>query len=141
MKKQLFYSLLFFIIFFFNSYSQNLLIFGGDNHDVFLGCLNCSKYESNSIWNEYGTYGSKYSSTSIWNEYSTYSGKYSSNSPFNSYASNPPVIVDKEGNFYGYFTANKYASKATQNKLALFIIDYWESIKEDVGEYYDKIFN
>ena len=121
--------------------AQNLLIFGGKNHDTFLGCLNCNKYSQNSIWNAYGSYGSKYSSTSIWNKYGSYGGKYSSDSPFNKYASNPPVLVDNEGNFYGYFTADKYYSKRSSNKLALLIIDYWESIGEDVSEYYDKIFN
>lgn len=39
--------------------AQTLLIFGGDNHDVYLGCLNCNKYESGSIWNKYGENGSK----------------------------------------------------------------------------------
>jgi hypothetical protein len=38
--------------------AQTLLIFGGDKHDVFLGCLNCNKYESSSIWNKYGENGS-----------------------------------------------------------------------------------
>ena len=71
-------------------FSQTLYIYGGEDHDVFLGKLNASKYDSKSIWNEYGTYGSAYSSYS----------------PFNSYASYPPVIVDEEGNFYGYFTVN-----------------------------------
>lgn len=120
--------------------SQTLLIYGGDNHDVFLGCLNCSKYDSNSIWNKYGDNGSKYNTNSIWNKYSDYSGKYSNNSPFNKYASNPPVLVDPDGNFYGYFTADKYFSKRTTNQLALLIIDNWEIISDDVGEAYDKIF-
>lgn len=119
---------------------QTLLIFGGDNHDVYLGCLNCSKYDSSSIWNKYGDHGSKYNSECIWNKYGDYGGKYSSNSPFNKYASNPPVLVDREGNFYGYFTADKYHSKRTTNKLALLIIENWEAISEDVGEAYEKIF-
>lgn len=92
-------------------FSQTLYIYGGEDHDVFLGKLNASKYDSKSIWNEYGTYGSEYNTNSIWNEYGTYGSEYSSYSPFNSYASYPPVIVDEEGNFYGYFTVNKYKSK------------------------------
>jgi hypothetical protein len=120
--------------------AQTLLIFGGDNHDVYLGCLNCNKYESSSIWNKYGDNGSKYNSECIWNKYGDYGGKYSDNSPFNKYASHPPVLVDPDGNFYGYFTANKYFSKRTTNKLALLIIDNWEVIMEDVGEAYEKIF-
>ena len=46
------------------------MIFGNDDYDVYLGKLNASKYDSESIWNEYGSYGSSYSSNSIWNEYS-----------------------------------------------------------------------
>lgn len=61
--------------------AQTLLIYGGSDHDVFLGKLNADCYDSESIWNEYGTYGSKYSSKSIWNEYGTYGSEYSSYSP------------------------------------------------------------
>lgn len=39
--------------------AQTLLIYGGSDHDVFLGKLNADCYDSESIWNEYGTYGSK----------------------------------------------------------------------------------
>lgn len=121
-------------------FSQTLYIYGGEDHDVFLGKLNASKYDSKSIWNEYGTYGSEYNTNSIWNEYGTYGSAYSSYSPFNSYASYPPVIVDEEGNFYGYFTVNKYKSKRANFDLVNIICEYYESIREDVNEWYDKIF-
>lgn len=121
-------------------FSQTLYIYGGEDHDVFLGKLNASKYDSKSIWNEYGTYGSEYNANSIWNEYGTYGSAYSSYSPFNSYASYPPVIVDEEGNFYGYFTVNKYKSKRSNFDLVNIICEYYESIREDVDEWYDKIF-
>ncbi len=124
------------------SFAQKALhLYGGKDHDVYLGCLNCDKYNSYSIWNEYGTYGSKYNSKSIWNEYGTYGGEYSSYSPFNSYSSTPPIIVDKEGNSYGYFTTNEYKSDRSNLKLALIICKNWEEIKEDVSGWYDKIFN
>lgn len=121
-------------------FSQTLYIYGGEDHDVFLGKLNASKYDSKSMWNEYGTYGSEYNTNSIWNEYGTYGSAYSSYSPFNSYASYPPVIVDEEGNFYGYFTVNKYKSKRANFDLVNIICEYYESIREDVDEWYDKIF-
>jgi hypothetical protein len=129
------------VLFTISAKAQTLLIFGGDNHDVYLGCINCDKYESSSIWNKYGDHGSKYNSECIWNKYGDYGGKYSDNSPFNKYASHPPVLVDKDGNFYGYFTADKYFSKRTTNKIALLIIENWEIIINDVGEAYEKIFN
>lgn len=120
--------------------TQTLYIFGGQDHDVYLGKLNANKYDSESIWNEYGTYGSEYNSESIWNEYGTYGGEYSSYSPFNSYASYPPVIVDEEGKFYGYFTINKHKPKRANFDLVNTICKYYKLIRKDVSEWYDEIF-
>ena len=122
------------------TYGQTLHLYGGNNHDVYLGCLNCDSYDSNSIWNEYGTYGNSYNSKSIWNEYGTYGNEYNSNSPWNEYSNDSPVVVDKDGNFYGYFTLNEYRSKRADFKLALTIYKYYDLIRDDVGKWYDKIF-
>lgn len=121
--------------------SQTLHLYGGNNNDEYLGCLNCSSYDSDSIWNEYGTYGSSYSSNSIWNEYGTYGSEYNSYSPWNEYSSTPPVVVDKKGNFYGYFTINQYKPKRADFNLALTIYKYHKEIREDISGWYDKIFN
>lgn len=118
-----------------------LHIYGGQSHDTYLGCLNCSDMDKNSIWNEYGTYGSSYNANSIWNEYGTYGSEYNQYSPWNAYSSNPPVIVDKEGNFYGYFTVNEYKDKRAEFELALTIYKYYDLIREDVSKWYDKLFN
>jgi len=125
----------------FTSISQELHIYGGQSHDVYLGCLNCNKFNSNSIWYAYGTYGSKYNTNSIWNNYGTYGGKYGTYSPFNSSATYPPVIVDKQGNFYGYFTVNKYKSNRAEFDIVITIYEYYELIPDDVSKWYDKIFN
>lgn len=95
------------------AWSQELLIFGGSGHDQFLGCFNCNKYDSDSICNEYGA-GNEYNSNSIFNEYGTFGNEYSSSSPWNEYSSSNdvPVLVDRQGNFYGYLTINKYRSGA-----------------------------
>jgi len=84
-----------------------LLIFGDSNHKKFLGVLTKDQYNTDSICNRYGTYGSEYNSDSIWDRYSSYGDRYSDTSPWNPYASEPPVIVDRQGNFYGYFTINQ----------------------------------
>ncbi|WP_452223506.1 hypothetical protein [Lacinutrix chionoecetis] len=123
------------------SFGQTLHLYGGSNHDVYLGCLNCNNYNSSSIWNEYGTYGSSYNSKSIWNKFGTYGSEYNSLSPWNKYSSNPPVVVDKEGNFYGYFTVNSYKTKRADFSLALTIYKYHDEICENVGSWYDKIFD
>lgn len=133
---------LLFVIIGLTSYGQKSLhIYGGKDHDVYLGCINCDSYNSNSIWNEYGTYGSSYNSKSIWNSYGSYGSEYSSTSPFNSYASHPPVIVDKDGGFYGYFTVNKYKDKRADFSLAMTIYKYYDLIRDNVSKWYDKIFN
>lgn len=137
MKKILFILLLTVTTF---CYSQNLHLYGGRNNDVYLGCLNCDSYDKNSIWNEYGTYGNSYNSNSIWNEYGTYGNQYNSYSPWNSYTTNPPVVVDKEGKFYGYFTINQYKAKRAEFSLALTIYKYYEFIRKDVSKWYSKIF-
>lgn len=123
------------------SKSQVLHLYGGSGHDVYLGCLNCDSYNQNSIWNEYGTYGDSYNSISIWNEFGTYGNEFNANSPWNEFGSNPPVIVDKDGKFYGYFTLNEYKNKRANFNLALTIYKFYDLIRDDVGKWYNKIFD
>lgn len=85
-----------------------LMLFGGLNHKTYLGCLNCSNYATDSISNEYGTHGSSYSSDSIKNHYSQYGSAYSTYSACSPYATDPPVIVDSNGSYYGRLTLNEY---------------------------------
>lgn len=117
-----------------------LLIYGGKNYDDYLGKINANRFDSESIWNQYGKYGNCYNSQSIWNKYSTYGNKYNNCSPFNDYASNPPILVDKQGNFYGYFTSNKYKSQRANLKLIDIICENYEEISKDVSGWYDRIF-
>ena len=63
------------------------------------------QYNLNSIFNEFGTYGSSYSLYSIWNEFGSYGGSYNIYSPFNQYTSYPPAIY-KNGLIIGYLTIN-----------------------------------
>ena len=114
------------VLLFLSSFAQaqTLKIYGGADHDVYLGKLNASNFDSESIWNSYGTYGSEYSSYS----------------PFNEYASNPPVLVDDDGNFYGYFTINTYKSKRANFDLVNIIYEYYDLIRDDVSKWYDKLF-
>lgn len=92
--------------------SRQLLIYGGARHETFLGCLNCSKSDQNSVLNNYGSFGSAYSGTSIFNRYSEHGSLYSATSACNAYASDPPVIVDRNGKFYGRLTLNRYHPQA-----------------------------
>tara|TARA_R110002049_G_scaffold83103_2_gene211225 strand:+ start:3179 stop:3532 length:354 start_codon:yes stop_codon:yes gene_type:complete len=115
------------------------MLFGGDNHKEYLGCLNCSEYSSESVWNEYSQYGNEYNSNSIWNEYGTYGNEYGQYCPWNEYASDPPVIVDEKGNFYGYFTANEYHSKRTEIEFFIFVLENYEWIRENFDDFVDEL--
>jgi hypothetical protein len=112
---------------------SKLYLFGGKDGNVPLGCLNCDKFESSSIWNDYGKFGSKYNSECIWNKYGNYGGKYGEYSPFNE-GSTPPKIIDDKGNFIGYFTSNKYYTYRKNNELLDAICEKWEAISENIGE-------
>ena len=89
-----------------------LMIFGGSDHKTYLGCLTCSEYDADSVYNEYGTHGSAYSNESIWNQYGDYGSKYSSEGACNPYADDPPVIVDQNGKYYGRLSLNTYHSES-----------------------------
>jgi hypothetical protein len=124
------------IIFVFSSGTQAnaLLLFGCGSHDTFLGCLNCSKYDSASVCNKYGGHGSKYGDNSIWNKYGSFGSKYSDESPWNKYASNPPVVVDNDGGFYGYFTANKYKTDRIQIQALVILSDNADLVLDNMDE-------
>lgn len=70
-----------------------------------------NKYDSESILNKYGTYGSKYNSESIWNKYGEYGSRYSLLSPFNKYSTTPPLII-KNNDIIGRLTINKNINNA-----------------------------
>lgn len=95
-----------------NIYSKSSLqgakIVADDGLDTFLGEIT-GKYHVNSIFNNYGLYGSKYSVTSIWNPYSLYGSKYSVFSAFNDYTFTPPKII-KNNKRIGYLTTNNLVS-------------------------------
>ena len=120
--------------------AQKLHLYGGSNHDVYLGCLNCSKTDSNSIWNDLGKYGSANSSMSIWNDFGTYGNPMNSLSPWNDFASKPPIVVDASGKFCGYFTVDKSHHKRAEFELALLIYNNYQAIRKDVSTWYRKLF-
>lgn len=94
-----------------------LLLLGGSDYKVFLGCVNCSKYEIDSLGNSYGSYGSKYSSTSIYDKNGLYGSRYSDTSVCDPYANHPPVIVNEGGSIFGAMTVNKHHKYYVNNKI------------------------
>lgn len=76
-----------------------------DDDNTYLGKVD-NKYDSDSIFNDFGTYGNQYNSSSIWNQYATFGSQYSTFSPTNSMTSTPPMII-KNKSIIGYLTTNK----------------------------------
>ena len=112
-----------------------LLLFGGEDHKTFLGCLNCAARDTSSVCNKYGK-GSKYDSDSIWNKYGDFGSKYSSDSPWNKFTNSAPIIVDKDGASYGYFSANKFHTDRTKIKSLVQILDF-QTANDDLATTFD----
>jgi len=103
--------------------SEEVWLFGGLGSDKLLGCINCNRYDSDSVLNKSGTYGSTYGDT-IWSSYGQYGGDYGTYSPWNEYSSNGPKLYTKDKSaYFGVFTANEYASGRTRLRVALEILE------------------
>lgn len=107
------------------SYSVNaeILLYSSDNE--FKGCLDCGRYDSKSVCNRYGNFGSRYSGDSIWSRYGLGS-RYNGDSPFSRYGQGLKM-VDKEGNFYGYLSI----SANGERKMRKLLKNMWESTSGD----------
>jgi len=103
---------------------EKIMLFGGANHDVYLGCFSCSDIDSESINNDISKYGSDISSTSIFNDIGEYGSDISQYSPCNDIAASPPVLVDQDGGFYGYLTLNNINPKAITDPKILAWLKY-----------------
>lgn len=84
---------------------QDAMLIAQDDENTYLGKIT-NPYDSDSIFNEYGTYGSEYSMLSIWNQYATFGSRYNSYSSRNSNTTTPPMIV-KNKKILGYLSTNK----------------------------------
>lgn len=71
-----------------------------------LGKITDNQYDSDSILNQYGPYGSRYSNTSIFNPYSPYGSQYGAHSINNPYCVVPPKLYIN-GRLLGRVTINR----------------------------------
>jgi len=77
-------------------------VYGGEDYKVFLGSTTLPEKDPDSIWNEWGKYGSKDSPLSMFNPNGMYGSPVSPYSPWNPFASNPPALYTEEGYFTGF---------------------------------------
>ncbi len=99
---------------------QNRLeVWGGPNYEQFLGCFTCSQFDSESIHNQFGPYGSRFSSTSVWNHFSQYGSPFSTDSACNEFAANPPIVVDVETQLFVELTVNTLRPNAWKDPVVV----------------------
>lgn len=84
---------------------DKLLIFGGANHEAFLGCL-CEEHNADSVFNMLGEYGADSSATSLRNKFAPYGSNYDDTSACNAGATHPPVVLAPDGKSLGLLTVN-----------------------------------
>lgn len=101
------------------SQGRKIMIFGGADHDVYLGCLSCTEFASDAVVNTFSPYGSSFSLTSIFNSFSPYGSSFAVTGACNSFGSTPPIIVDSRGSYYGELTMNEARAKRTKSKIVL----------------------
>lgn len=102
-----------------------LLLFGGQDHKDFLGCLNCVNSAQTSVCNDFGKYGSAFNNDSIWNSLGKYGSSFSEYSPWNSFTNKAPIIVDRDGKSYGYFSANAFHHDLTRITWLVAVLDFY----------------
>ncbi len=84
-----------------------LSIFGYDNYNdnyKFIGSI-ANEFSSLSIGNEFG-YGNEFKSDSLFNEFGTYGNMFGSYSAYNEFSYKPPVLIDAYNQVKGYVTKN-----------------------------------
>ena len=86
--------------------NSRLLVYGGRGYEQYLGCFSCDDFHLESVFNQFGRYGSRFSQTSIWNHFSSFGSQFSNDSACNQFATNPPILVDEAADTYSEITLN-----------------------------------
>lgn len=100
-------------------------LYSRESTPVYLGCLNCGNFNTESVCNQFGTYGSEFASRSIWNQFGTYGSQFSSYSPWNQFSSNGPAIYGSDNLFYGYFTVNQFQLNRTNIQVYRNVLTFY----------------
>ena len=80
-------------------------------------------YDNNCLNNPYGA-GSPYKPDGLMNPYSQYGSPYSNKSWTNPYATNPPQILDQNGNYRGNLSTNEYDPNSVSNPYGRYGSEY-----------------
>lgn len=85
--------------------ADELLVFGGVNHELLLGCL-CDEQRTDSVFNMLGEHGSHSSPTSIRNKFAPFGSNHDDTSACSRSATHPPVVVAADGKALGLLSLN-----------------------------------
>lgn len=83
---------------------------------TYLGVVSSNQYSSDSVCNQYGSYGSPYATKSVRNQYGSYGSPYATYSAYNEYTARPPAIL-LGTQIIGYLTKNQYLGGAVDPDL------------------------
>lgn len=86
-----------------------------------LGMISDNRFDTDSILNKYGPFGSSYSPTSIFNRYSPYGSEYGALSISNPYCASPPKLIIN-GRLIGRVTENRYISNRISPEAFLYTL-------------------
>ena len=102
----------------------------------YLGEYSSNSYDSDSVSNPYGQYGSQYSSESINNPYGQYGSSYSAQSPNNPYATDTPKLYSQDGEYLGKVSSNTYDPDSISNPYGRYGSPYSsDSVNNPYGQY------
>lgn len=97
-------------------YFVGMYIYAQDYSQQYLGYITHDSYDSESIINDYGLYGSSYSATSIRNDFSLYGSSFGIHSAYNDFSFSPPIIYSRNGSYFepeAYLTKNHFLAGTT----------------------------
>ena len=113
---------------------HRLLLFGGPERRDFLGCVTCEGTDPYSIWNPDNDYGSPKHPLSIWNRTGRYGSENSPDSPWTARPETPPVVVDRVGNFCGYFVIDRSFPERVKDDYLVWLLEGHDWIADHLDE-------
>jgi len=96
------------------------------------------EYQSSLSVQRVRKYGRRLTATAFWNSFGRYGSSFSEYSPWNSFTDKAPIIVDRDGKSYGYFSVNAFHHDRTQIKLLIAVLDFYDD-KGDLDETKEKL--
>jgi len=101
---------------------QDAKVISSGREPEYLGTIT-NEFDTHSIFNPFGRFGSMFGMNSIWNQFGRYGGEFSLYSPFNQFSSDPPIIV-KDGKIVGRLSVNKFVVGAVDPGWLKFYFTY-----------------